>query len=244
MKFGNSVFSIVRDLLTLRHMPSVNVNLMSSQTSKNDPFYAQVVREAYEYTRQRHPRFPLIRRDQYGVALAILPQNAAEYFRSIEGSARRNYRKAVRLGYRFERIDFNRYLDDVREIWQSAPIRQGPVPDYVRRGEVRPCSNPPSQTNIHDYPYFGILKEDKLLAYAGCLVAGEACMIEQIYGHAAHESDGVVPMLIISIVGYVLEHYPCVRYYVFDTFLGATPTMRRFKRKFGFRPYKVKWLLG
>ncbi|MCX7590746.1 MAG: hypothetical protein N2255_03875 [Kiritimatiellae bacterium] len=244
MKTGGSFLGIFRDLFTLRNMPTVTVNLMHSLTDSNDSFYAKVVRETYEYTQRRHPKFPLIKRDEYGVALAVLPATAAEYFMQIEGSARRNYRKAIRNGYRFERIEFNNYLDDIREIWRSAPVRQGPVPDHIRRGDVRPCFNPPSKSDVHDYPYFGILRDSRLVAYAGCLVAGEACILEQIFGHAAYETDGVVPLLIISIVGYVLEHHPKVRYYIFDTFLGATPSMRRFKRKFGFRPHRVKWVLG
>ena len=210
----------------------------------NDPFYTSATRKYYQSTQKRHPKFPLIKVDQYGVALVELPGTFDEYFMMLEGAARRNFKKADRKGYCFERIDFNDHIDDVRAIWQSTDVRQGMMPEYMREGRVQPCTNPPSKTNIHDYPYFGILKDNELVAYAACLVAGELCAIEQIYGHADVQADAVVPMLIISIVGYVLENYPHAKVYTYDNLLGATANMRRFKRKFAFEPYQVRWRLG
>lgn len=224
--------------------PRVTVDLMLREARNNDPFYAKATREYYSSTQERHPKFPLIKVDQYGVALVELPGTFDEYFMTLEGSARRNFKKAGRNGYRFERIDFNTHLDGVRAIWQSTDVRQGAVPDYMREGRVQPCANPPSRTDIHDYPYFGILKDNRLVAYAGCLVAGELCAIEHIYGHAEVQADAVVPMLIISIAGYVLANYPNVKAYTYDNLLGASTNMRRFKRKFGFKPCKVTWRLG
>ena len=87
----------------------------------------------------------------------------------IEAAARRNYKKAVRNGYEFARIEFNDYLEDVGAIWRSAPVRQGRMPDHLLTGTPRPCSNPPSRSRVHDYPHFGVLKDGTLVAYAGNL---------------------------------------------------------------------------
>lgn len=227
-----------------RHMPHVTVDLMYRATERNDEFYRRVTREYYDYTRSRSRKFPLVRRDRYGVAVCVLPETFDEYFMGLEPAARRNFRKAERMGYRFAKIDFNAQLDDVREIWQSAEVRQGKVPEYVSKGQVKPCRNPATKTDVHDYPYVGVLKEDRLVAYAGCFVSGQLCAMEQIYGHAAYQQDGVVPMLIIGMAGHLLTHYPAVRFYTYDTFFGASETLRRFKRKFGFVPHKVTWRLG
>ena len=231
-------------LASLRGMPGVTVDLMWGEVAGKDPFYAGITKAYYAATRKRHPKFPLIRVDQYGVALVQLPKKFDEYFMMLEGSARRNFKKAGRKGYRFERIDFNDHLEDIRAIWQSTDVRQGRVPEHILKGQVKPSTNPVSKTPTHDYPYFGVLKDDTLVAYAGCLVAGELCAIEQIYGHADYHADAVVPMAVIGAGRYLFEHFPPVRFYTYDNLLGATINMRRFKRKFAFTPHKVKWVLG
>jgi hypothetical protein len=193
----------------------------------------------------RHRRFPLIRHWQYGVALCRLPGSFDEYFARIEAAARRNYKKALRNGYTFARINHNDHLSGMTEIHRSVAVRQGrPMPPELLAREVKPCADPPTRTNVHDYPYFGVLKEGKLVAYSGNLVSGEAFMIEQIYGHAAHQADGVVPMLLIGMAEHMRQSYPRVRYYVNEMFYGAGTTLRRFKRKFCFLPHKVRWVLG
>jgi GNAT superfamily N-acetyltransferase len=97
---------------------------------------------------------------------------------------------------------------------------------------------------MHDYPYFGITRDGRLYAYAGCFVAGEFCEIQTIYGHAAHQPDGIIPLLITSIAECLIRDYSEVKYYSFGSYFGANETMRRFKRKFGFQPHKVTWKLG
>jgi len=238
------LWRFMRDMLAVRKMPRVTVDLMYRETEGNEAFYLEMVEEYYRFTQQRHRKFPLIRNDQYGVALAVLPGTFDEYFMMVEASARRNFKKAKRCGYTFDRIEHNDHMADIREIWQSTDVRQGKVPDYVAGGQVTPATHPPSKTAVHDYPYFGVFKNDKLVAYAGCAVSGELCAIEQIYGHAEHHAYGVVPMLVIGVAGYTLEHYTNVKYYTYDTLLGASVNMKRFKRKFVFQPYKVRWVLG
>jgi hypothetical protein len=232
------------DLREIVRLPEVTIDLMLRAAQENEPFYGRMVRQFYGETRARHRKFPLLRHWRYGVALCPLPPTAEEYFASIESAARRNYKKALRLGYTFERLDHNRFLADMKAIHASTDVRQGPMPDRIVHGEVKPCNDPPSRTNVHDYPYFGILKDGKLAAYCGGLVAGEAFLIEQLYGHAAHHADGVVPMLLIDMAGCLRARYPHVKYYVNEMYYGAGETMRRFKRKFGFAPHKVRWELG
>ena len=79
-------------LASLRGMPGVTVDLMWGEVAGKDPFYAGITKAYYAATRKRHPKFPLIRVDQYGVALVQLPKKFDEYFMMLEGSARRNPR--------------------------------------------------------------------------------------------------------------------------------------------------------
>lgn len=224
--------------------PKASVDLMLGCVEGRDPFYARVVHEFYGEAMRRHRKLPLIRRLQYGVALCQLPERFEDYFMAVEAAARRNFKKAQRNGCQVAPIQFNDYLGDIGAIRSSAAVRQGAMPDDYVAGVVQPCSNPIPQTATHAYPYLGVIREGRLVAYAGLMIAGELAMIEHILGHAAHQADGVVPMLIIGMAGHVMNHYPSVRYYGYGSYFGAGETMRRFKRKFCFTPHRVTWVLG
>lgn len=239
-------FSNLRRLYSeFRNMPTVCVNLMHEQTAGNDPFYAGVVRGFYDDARRRRLRRLFLRQMTTGVALCRLPDTFDQYFMRVEGSARRNYKKAIREGCTVRRINFNEHLDDIREIWQSTDVRQGKaMPKVYVEGAVRPCDDPPSRNALHDYPYLGAFVGGKMIGYVGCLVAGELCMVEQILGHAGHLTVGAVPQLIIGTADYLFAHHPAVRYYAYGTYFGAKEGLRRFKRKFDFLPHQVEWVLG
>ncbi|PWY54087.1 hypothetical protein DGG96_18775 [Legionella qingyii] len=234
----------LNDLIEIFRLPKITINLMCEKTIENDPFFAKIVKNYYQETLKQHKAFFFIKRNKYGVALCKLPKTFNDYFMQLEGSARRNYKKANKFGYSMQKINFNEHLEDVREIWLSTPIRQGLLPQYIIEGSVRSHNNPPSSTEYHDYPYFGIFKERKLIAYASCFVAGELCQITEIYGHFLFQKDGPVPMLIIDIAREILRSYPNVRYYSYGNYFGASKSMRRFKRKFLFKPHKVLWKLN
>lgn len=231
------------DLRTAMRLPHVTVNLMLDKSRGNHPFFAATTEKVYrEYTR-RHPRFPLIRFLEYGVAMMPLPANHEAWFAAIEGSARRNVRKAVKLGYRFERILYNDHLDDITAILRSTTERQGTMDAaFLERGAVA-ISDPESSDPHHDYAYYGVFDGDTVVAYAGCFVAGEILMIHTIFGHAGYQSNGVVPMLIDGIVNDLYGRYPQVKYFAYDKWFGASPSLRRFKQKFGLEPYRVTWRL-
>jgi len=239
------ITQLFKDFRDAIRMPSVTVDLMHRATTGNDPFYSETVREFHRSACAPHPKLRLIGQFNYGVAVCVLPAGYDDYFMMIDAAARRNYKKATRLGYSFDKIDYNRHLDDIREVRRSTPERQGrQLPTELIRDEVEPCRNPPTRTAAHDYPYFGILRDGKVVAYAGCLIAGQVCILEHILGHMAKQSDGIVPMLIIDIAKFVMAHHPDVKYYMYGTYFGAGTTMRRFKRKFRFMPHKVHWVLG
>ncbi len=232
-----------RDLQEIRRIPRLDIHLMESASSKNDPFYQRITREFYQEANRRHPKFPLIRELEWGVALCELPADFDDYFMLVEGAARRNYKKATRLGYHFQPIDFNQHLGAVDEIRLSTDVRQGKLSEEFLTTTVTASPNPIATDSTHGYPYFGVFKESHLRAYAGCQIGGELCMIEHIYGHADHHSDGAVPLLFISIAKYLFENHPQVRYYGYGTYYGAGESMRRFKKKFHFLPHRVRWHL-
>lgn len=225
----------------MRERPSVRISLMLDATEGNDPFYRKMTEDCLVAVNQRHRLFPFWKPMRHGVALQRLSASGDEYFAEIEAAARRNCKKARRNGYVFQRITYNDHLEDMRKIWMSTEVRQGRVPDNIRSGKVEPCNDPPSRNATHDYAYFGVLKDGVLVAYAGCMIAGEVCMIEQIFGHAEHQPNGVVPLLLFGIVDHLLANHKTVKYFGYGTYFGAGETLKRFKRKFGFRPHIVDW---
>jgi len=234
----------LKDILTFFRLPEVSIDLMKRETVKNHPFYAELVDKYYIEANSFHPRYKLFKMLRHGVALCVLPSSFDEYMEVIEASGRRNIKKAIRLGYVFSRIKFNDFLVDIAEIRRSTGYRQGKMPEDMIKGPVMPVHNPDSATHFHDYPYFGVKKGEKLVAYAGLFIAGEAAMIEHMLGHAEYQADGIVPLLISGMAERIFSDYPQVRYYCYGMWFGASITMRRFKRKFGFYPYRVSWLLG
>jgi hypothetical protein len=233
-----------RDIIDIFRLPRVSINLMFEKTTINDPFFGRVVKNFYKEATSRHPKLPFIKALQYGFALCVLPVDFNTYFMSLKSSARGNYRKAHREGYAVKRFDFNAHLDDVREILQSSAVRQGKFPPHVRESYVHPINDPPSRTPYHDYPYFGVFRGGKLFAYASCLVAGELCNMADFYGHIRYERDGLVSLLVIEIVQELFKSFPAVKYFGYGTYFGASESMRRFKRKFLFYPYRADWILG
>lgn len=161
----------------------------------------------------------------------------------IEASARRNINKAQRLGYTFARIDYNARRGEIAAIIRSTPVRQGPMPNQMMTGELAPIDDPPSKSVNHDYLYVGICHGSELRAYAACMVAGELFAITDVYGHHAYQADGIVPLLLSETVKYARTHHPQARYCMYDKYFGASQSLRRFKKKFGFLPHKVQWLL-
>jgi hypothetical protein len=224
-------------------MPRISIDLKYGEACSSDDYYAKITKDFYDESTKRHNKLPLIKQFEYGVAL-FKYNDEKSYLQSIESSARRNYKKALRNGFSFCRIEFNDYLDDIWEIRKSAPVRQGEMPEDFVTERPKPRNDPQSKSTSHGYPYFGIKDENgKLVAYAGCLVAGQLLMVQHIYGHYEYQSYGVVPMLLISIAEEAPSSYPSIKYYNYGSYYGALASMQRFKKKFQFLPHKVKWQL-
>lgn len=238
-----TIVTTLKDLRWAMALPRLTINLRIADAAGNDPFYERVVREFYANTQRRHRKWPLVRNLQFGVAVCPLPADYSTYLGVVESSGVRNMKKAARLGYEFRQFAYNDHLEDIRGIRQSAEVRQGRMPEAFLKEELKPCQDPPSRSSLHDYVYFGVFKDGHLAAYAGCLVAGELCMVEQLLGHADHLENGIVPALLLGTARSLYESYTSVRFFAYGTYFGGGETLRRFKKKFGFHPHRVEWRL-
>ncbi len=239
----NKMASIGLDFRLLLGMSKVNINLMLSKTKGNVPFYGEMVNQFYSNAQRSHSRCRVIKNYAKGIALCLLSENFDEFFKEIDATIRQDCEKALRSGYTFQKINYNYFLSDIKEIHQSADRRREKLSEEFLKADLKECKNPLSLTNIHDYPYFGVLKDGKLCSYLGCFIAGEICLIEHIFEHAEHHSEGVMPFLIMETARHVLNAYPKVRFYGCGTYFGASESLKRFKRHVCFFPYQVNWLL-
>ena len=140
------MFNRVTKLISeLRALPPLEVNLRCAETAGNDPFFERIVRQFYRDAMRRHPKFPLVRNYQYGVTACHLTHDFNDYFKSIESAARRNYKKSLRLGYSFDRIDYNNHLDDLPALLRSPRVRPSrPMPAALFTRETVASNDPPS----------------------------------------------------------------------------------------------------
>jgi hypothetical protein len=240
--FASQTWRLAREFWS---MPRVQINLQCAETAGNDPFFERIVRQHYHQAVSRGVRRLFLPRMVYGVAACPLPPTFDAYYMAIEASARRNHKKAVREGCEFRPIAFNDHLEDIAEIRASATYRQGrKMPDEYLSGVAQRIDDPPSENPLHGYPFVGVLLKGKLIGYASCLIAGEYAGIENIFGHADYHSYRVVPQLIIGLAEMLYAKHRAVKQYCYGTYFGAGESMRRFKRKFGFLPHRVEWVLG
>lgn len=244
MDFSAKFDKIKEDYSLLFKTPKIELSLEYNKIEGKDPFYEKVTLDFFELVNRRRKKMPLFRQMTRGVAVCYLEDGFDSYLKSIESSGRRNIKKANRLGYTFRKMTYNDYLDGIWEIRKSTSIRQGKVSDNFINNKPKPNKDPIPKNNTHGYPYFGVFdNENKLVAYAGCFLAGEVIELSHFYGHAEHQKNGVVPLLITSIADYVIAKHPEVKVFLYGGYVGASPTLRRFKKKFQFMPHQVKWIL-
>jgi hypothetical protein len=93
--------------------------------------------------------------------------------------------------------------------------------------------------------YFGVKNKDgKLLAYCYIGFFGEFILINTLLGHKKYLNDGIMYMMMVELNKIVFEQYKKneYKYIMYDTFFGATDGLKLFKKKLGYKPYKVKWI--
>ena len=187
-----------------------------------------------------HSRYRLIKNKTIGIALIDLRKfkTPGDYLDTVRKKdfAAYHARRCTARGYRVGNIDRNRFIDDIHDINNSAETRQGrPMDDAYRIKE----------TSFKDYPhygYFGILdKYEKLVGYCNVAVLGNFAATERLLG--IKNNDGFMYLLLTEIICSLIEK-KTVNFLMYDTYLGAQPGLRNFKRKLGFSPYLVRYSLA
>lgn len=178
-------------------------------------------------------------------AMLAIPESIDAYFSSIGDKSRNMVRKATRAGYEYRAVDPNLYIDDIVDIRTSAPLRQGKKipgyfserPQYILREQ--PCK-------YHGAAFYGVFKDEKLVAYVTLTLFGQLAQINHILGHASHLKNGVMNLLMYHVVDDIIRTRPWIRAinYLYPGSAGAAHGTALFKRSIGFAARRLLTAYG
>lgn len=197
----------------------------------------ELVRRTYRVFTQPHPRCRLVRNKSLGIALIDLRafDSGEAYLRALR---RRDYagyhsRRARERGYTVVEIDRNDYIDDIHSINTSLDERQGrPMdPAYATKTE--------RYAAVDGLRHYGVLDKDgRLVAYGDVGIFGDFAATDRLLGYK--NNDGVMYLLVADIACRLIDDGR-LNYFMYDTYLGARPGLRNFKKKLGFQPYRIRY---
>src|SRR5690242_522643 len=228
MKVGHWL-ALVTEMLSLTE---VTIRMSGSEASKR----------MFEFFTQPHPRYKLIQNKRWGAGLFPLPDRFEDYLKGKDKQTlRTNRRRSLSLEHRFDTIEPSHYLNDILAINESLQIRQGQPMDadylYLEQLEMW-TKDKPEIYGVFDR--HGVLK-----AYAHAPVCGEVFILSRLLGHADELENGIMYLLISEVVREMIERKyrdGMPLWAMYDTFFGASPGLRFFKERLGFRPYKARWV--
>jgi len=197
----------------------------------------ELVRRTHRLFTQPHPRYRLVRNKSLGIALLDLRayDSGAAYLHALR---RRDYagyhsRRARERGYTVAEIDRNDYVDDIHHINTSADARQGRPMDPAYAARIA------RYEPVDGLRHYGVLDKDgRLVAYGDVGVYGDFAATDRLLGYK--NNDGVMYLLLADIACRLIDDGR-LNYLMYDTYLGALPGLRNFKRKLGFQPYRIHY---
>jgi len=198
------------------------------------------IRRAHFLFTRPHARYKVFGNKTMGIALIDLTAFDGlpdSYLQSVRrsGHAGPQSRKALGRGYRLRRIDRNEHIDDIHAIHTSSTERQGRPMDESYLVKKNRYENP------SHFEYHGVFDaSDRLVAYCGMGRYGNFVATDQLIGYK--NQDGIMYLLLTTIICRLIEEGE-VDYFMYDTFLGAKPGLRDFKRRVGFKPYRARYEL-
>lgn len=197
----------------------------------------ELIRKVHRMFTKPHPRCPLVRHKSLGIALLDLRAFASgeAYLHALRKRDYAGYhsRRARERGYTVVEIDRNDYIDDIHLINNSLAQRQGrPMdPAYTSKTE----HYDPADGLRH----FGVLdRNGRLVAYSDVGIYGDFAATNRLLG--VKNGDGIMYLLLADVACRLIDDGR-LNYFMYDTYLGALPGLRDFKRKLGFQPYRIRY---
>jgi hypothetical protein len=227
----------VRELRRLLHAAVTLLRLPRARLHFHSRIAPERIGATYRLFNGRHARFPLIRNKTLGIALIDLSKFKcpAEYLATVKKKDWAAYHGKVarKRGYSVRQIDRNDFIAEIFSIHNSSDARQGrPMDQNYRNLQTRFDENPPMRS-------FGVFNAgDRMVGYCSFGVYGNFAATDRLIGFK--NNDGTMYLLLVDIITALIDA-GSVRYFMYDTFLGAQPGLKSFKQRIGFQPYRVRY---
>ncbi|TFW28460.1 hypothetical protein [Massilia horti] len=199
----------------------------------------QQVNAAFRRYAGPHPKYESLRNKSMGMALIDLSffDGPATYLETVDetGWAGPPGQQARLRGYTARAIDRDRYHDEIANINQ--------LPDQLRQGRPLDMSwlQPAGDVTSPCAVSFGAFNQyHELVAYCTVGVFGNFASVEELIGYK--NRDGVMYLLLTEIICELLAA-GTVQYFMYGSFVSASAGKRKFKRRLGFVPYRVRYAL-
>lgn len=225
-----NIMRIIKDAKLAIKIPNIEIHLGSEERAT----------PIYNWLNARHPKLPIMRRKTFGVEILKLKEfkDFDDYLQKVNGKNSAAYfrRRILKDGYTFSVIDKNDFVNEIHEINTSKPMRQGrPMTEEYHEFK----SAYPKEAS---WRHFGVFSPDKkLVAYLDVNLIGELAYIGPVLGHDAHLHAGIMYLLFVEGVRELMKEKN-ILYFMYDMYFGASPGLRLFKTRLGFKPHHVKWL--
>ncbi len=223
------VFSMFVQIVKL---PVVNLRFKSE-------FNQEDVVSTYKDFTKPHPKYKIIKNKTLGIALIDLSKfsSSKEYVEKFKSKDKGAFfaKKARSKGYTLCEIDENDYIDDIHEINTSLDIRQG------RKMGENYLHKKIHYEPIKNHKYYGILnKNGKLTAYCDFGFYGDFAALSRCIGY--RNNDGCMHFMLVEIICHLIDE-GTTKYFIYDTWFGAQPGLKRFKASIGFEPHRAIYSL-
>lgn len=226
----NKIKTISKLIKDVKEFPKKSITLGGDETGKR----------LFDNFTSKHPKLFLVKKKTIGVALVDKSEFASPevYLKSVNGKNSAAYysRKAAAAGCTFMQIDANKHVDEIHEIHLSAASRQGRKMDATYEEKI--VDYPVDDNNL----YFAVCKDNKVVAYLWIVKTGDLMLMNRIMGHTDFLDFGVMYLLVTAFVQHAFS-LPAT-YIMYDTLLGGGDGLKLFKKRCGFKPYRVKWILS
>jgi hypothetical protein len=231
----NTYKKLLLTIRDIRSLPKLQIKLSSK--------FAEGI-EMYKSFTSRHPKYLIFKFKTIGVTIIDCFNyiDFTDYLQSVSGKNSTAYyaRRCAKMGYITQKIDPNLLQEQILKINLSAETRQGKKMKDTYRIKL-------------DYPinefhyYWGVFKEEELVSYCWIIKNGELRLISRLLAHVDHMNNGVMYKMLTDAIEYEFSQRRSKAdklYIMYDTFFGASEGLKLFKRRLGFKAYKVKWTLA
>lgn len=175
-------------------------------------------------------------------AMIHIPETIEGYRKMIGDKSRNMISKSVRHGYSAQVINYNDFISDIHAVNTSKAERQGRLMAENYRIMPKPIMRHGEYCCTHDKKFYGVIKEGRLYAWANIAIVNELVVVNQILGHGAHLSYGIMNALVDYIVRDCITNYPNAKFVNYLTLTGCLPGLALFKKSMGFVPTVCKFI--